>query len=346
MIRWCAPLLAVLGVLLAATIRLGRHQPRPAVVPVAEDPAESELPTELAPDRADPPERALPRALPPAKRNRAALARLCGRVVFPAEQGGSDDLGDLEVIADDGDRYVVAELSPGGHFAFHLPPGRYTLIASSGDFAGLTAGLVARADQEIETDIQLGPAARIAGTARAPEGAEIAVKVTPVGGAHVVISQSIDDGKFTLRGLIPGRRYDLTFFGDAIRTLTLRSIAAPTDALEVALAGLPIVRGAIGLLDDACPIETVSLQGPGIAENNPPSTDVAPDCRFELTAPEGASDPTVVATGPGWRLEENLSLPPQGDPDPICLNPPCRTDQLDPLTFDSAPPGFGGNPRL
>jgi len=98
----------------------------------------------------------------------------------------------------------------------------------------------------------------------------------------------------------------------------------------VALTGLPIVRGAVGLLDEACPIETVSLQGPGIAENDPPSTEVDADCRFELTAPEGAFAPTIVATGPGWRLEDSVSLPPQGDPEPICLNPPCRSDQLEP----------------
>jgi hypothetical protein len=250
--------------------------------------------------------------------------------MFSSEQGGSEDFGDVEVVADDGDRFVVAELFGDGRFAFHLPPGRYTLMATSGDSAGLIAGVLARPDQELETDIRLGPAAHIAGTARAPEGGEISVKATPVGGARVADSQPIEDGKFTLHGLIPGRRYDLAFFGDAIRTSTLRSIAAPTDALQVALTGLPIVRGAIGFLDGACPVDAVSLHGSGIAEADAPSAEVDAACRFELTAPEGASEPTVVATGPGWRLEDSVSLPPQGDPDPICLNPPCRSDQLEP----------------
>jgi hypothetical protein len=330
MIRWCAPLVIVLGILLAASLHLGGHAPRRAVVPEAEASFESEEPIARALDRSAPPRPAPPRRPPPARRERTALARLRGRVLLSSEQGEPQDLGDLEVDAEDGDRFVVAELSPGGHFAFHLPPGRYTLVATGGDLAGMTVGVPARADQELEIDIPLGPAARIAGTARAPEDAEIMVKATPAGGTRVVLSQPLEGGAFTLRGLIPGRRYDLTFFGDVIRTATLRSIAAPTDALEVALTGLPIVRGAIGFLDGACPVDAVSLHGSGIAEDDAPSAEVDAACRFELTAPESASEPTVVATGPGWRLEDSVSLPPQGDPDPICLNPPCRSDQLEP----------------
>jgi hypothetical protein len=236
-------------------------------------------------------------------------------------------------------------LSPDHRFAFHLPAGRYTLVATCGDLAGATFGVPARADQDSEVDIQLGPTAHIAGTVRAPAEAEIEVKATPVGGAPVVGSQLIENGAFTLSGLIPGRRYDLTFFGPTLRRSTLRSITAPTDALEVALVELPIVRGAIGLSDDdGCPVDTVTLHGPGIDEDDPPSSDVGDDCRFELRVPESAADPTIVATGAGWRLEDSLSLPPQGDPDPICLNPPCRSDQLDlqgtlRVRFEGAPDG-------
>ena len=32
----------------------------------------------------------------------------------------------------------------------------------------------------------------------------------------------------------------------------------------------------------------------------------------------------LVATGSGWNLEEPVSIPPRGDPEPVCLNPPCR----------------------
>jgi|HubBroStandDraft_5_1064220.scaffolds.fasta_scaffold24967_2 hypothetical protein len=330
MIRWCTPLVIVLGVLVVASLRLGRHAPRRAVVPETEASSESEKASTRAPDRNEPPHPAWPRRAPPAKRERTALARLRGRVLLAPDRGEPEDLGDLEVDAEDGERFVVAELSPGGHFAFHLPPGRYTLVATSGDLAGMAVGVPARADRELEIDIPLGPAARIAGTARAPADAEIMVKATPAGGTRVVLSQPVEGGAFTLRGLIPGRRYDLTFFGDAIRSATLRSIAAPTDTLEVALTGLPIVRGAIGFLDGACPVDAVSLHGSGISEDDAPSAEVDGACRFELTAPEGASEPTVVATGPGWRLEDSVSLPPQGDPEPICLNPPCRSDQLEP----------------
>jgi hypothetical protein len=338
--RWCAALAIVLCALLVVTAKVGlvagnSHKLRHPAIPVedsrAEEPAPATPPPPPPPNRPAAPPRPISRAPLAGQRERRSVAHLHGRVLLSSGGGDIDDLDDLQVDADDGLRLVHARLSAGGRFSFHLPPGRYTLVAESGDLAGTTLGVLAAADQEPqEIDIRLAPAATIRGALRGPAGAEITVRALPVGGLHPARSQSIDDdGKFALPGLIPGRRYDLTFFGPAIRETTVRSIVAPVDRLEVVVAALPIVRGAIGVPPgEGCPIETVSLHGAGIGTGDDQAeTDVDADCRFELTPPEGVSDLTVVAEGAGWRLEESLAIPAQGDPEPICFNPPCRTDQ-------------------
>jgi hypothetical protein len=336
--RWCAALAIVLGALLVVTAKVGRvlggsHRLRPPAIPVEDSRAEEPAPVTPPPPtyRPQAPPRPISRAPLAGRRERTSVAHLHGRVLLSSGGGDIDDLDDLQVDADDGLRLIHARLSAGGRFSFHLPPGRYTLSAESGDLAGTTLGVLAGADQEPqEIDIRLSPAATIRGTVRGPAGAEITLRALPVGGLHPARPQSVDDdGKFALPGLIPGRRYDLTFFGPAIRETTVRSIAAPVDRLEVVVAALPIVRGAIGFPPgETCPIETVSLHGDGIAAgDDQPQTEVDAACRFELTPPESASGLTVVAEGPGWRLEESLAIPAQGDPEPICFNPPCRADQ-------------------
>ncbi len=345
--RWCAALAVVLVALLIAMARVGVHRPRRIARPADDGRAEAEPP-------AKPPER-FRDELPPGRtarhatsgrRERGAVAFLHGRLLPPPEADAVDldDLDEIAVGADDGSATVFARLTHGGHFSLHLPPGRYTVFAQIGDLAGATTDVLAGANQEREIDIQLGPGAMIGGTLRGPPGAESTAAAWPVGGSHPTRAQSVEAGKFTLRGLIPGRRYDLIFSGPAVRKATLRSIAAPTDALEVALSALPVVRGAIGFpRGETCPVETVSLHGPGIREDDDDAqVDLSADCRFELTPPEGASQLTVVAEGPGWHLEEALSLPVQGDPDPICFNPPCRANPLEGLgkvrvTLDGAP---------
>lgn len=335
--RWCAALAIVLCALLVVAARVGRvaggsHRlRRPAATPVEDSRAEVPAPATPPPppSRPETPPRPISRAPLAGQRERRSVAHVHGRVLLSSGGGDIDDLDDLQVDADDGLRLVHARLSAGGRFSFHLPPGRYTLVAESGDLAGTTLGVLAGADQEQEIDIRLGPAATVRGTLRGPAGAEITLRALPVGSLHPARSQSVeDDGKFALPGLIPGRRYDLTFFGPAIRETTLRSIVAPVDRLEVVVAALPIVRGAIGFPPgETCPIETVSLHRDGIAAGDDQAeTEVDADCHFELTPPEGASLLTVVAEGAGWRLEESLAIPAQGDPEPICFNPPCRTD--------------------
>jgi hypothetical protein len=90
---------------------------------------------------------------------------------------------------------------------------------------------------------------------------------------------------------------------------------APTVATASAAATRPKRRTCAIDIAPALILSRPSLGG------NP--TENRRHCYFELTPPEGASDLTVIAEGPGFYLEESVSIPAQGDPDPICLNPPC-----------------------
>jgi hypothetical protein len=120
--------------------------------------------------------------------------------------------------------------------------------------------------------------------------------------------------------------------------VTLHNVTAPAEGLEIELAPLPIVRGAIGFArGTACPFASVELQKPGAALAGPAATedsddsrtDLEADCRFELPVPEDTPSVMVVARGLGWYTEALVIVPPMGDPDPICLNPPCRADPLE-----------------
>ncbi|HMC95453.1 MAG TPA: hypothetical protein VKO16_11855 [Polyangia bacterium] len=331
--RWCVALSLVLVALIVTTVRITFRKPQHVAHAPVDDreaelddqPAHAESPAgPLRPYQTESAPRPTWHPAPVGHRARAPVVHLHGRVL-PPSGGDADDVFDgLEVIADDGTRTVTARLSSGGRFSFHLPPGRYTLYAEAGDFSGMTTDVPTGGEDDRDIAIQLGPAATIGGTLTGPDDAEITVLASAVGATHATGQLSVEPGKFSIEGLIPGRRYDLVFSGPKIRTATLRSIAAPASALEVALAARPVVRGTIGFPNgDSCPIETVSLRGVVVDADDDTETDVDADCHFELTPPEGMSELTVVAEGPGFYLEESVEIPPQGDPDPICLNPPC-----------------------
>ena len=144
----------------------------------------------------------------------------------------------------------------------------------------------------------------------------------------------VEDGDFAIDALIPGRSYDLTFAGDDLRTTTLRSVTAPAEGVAAVIEALPLLRGAVGFpVGEDCPIDRVALR----ALDAPPPTDdddsddgnVDSACQFQLPVPDGASQLLLVATGSGWYLEEPVSIPPLGDPEPVCLNPPCRANPLE-----------------
>jgi hypothetical protein len=329
--RWILALALVLVVLVGWTIRMATHRTKRAP-PIEPQEADEEP---VTPRRTVPPERWS--LGPSSSRERAGVAHITGRAT-PPKNDEDGDLSDLAVVADDGARTFKARVSDGGRFAFHLPPGRYTLTASTGELVGAVFDVAVRGGAEREVDIPLGPGAKISGVLRAPAHADISVKAVVAGGAgEAEAADANSDGTFEVVGLVPGRRYDLTFTGPKVRTATLRGVLAPAENQELALDPLAVVRGAVGFpRGERCPIDVVRLEtaaAPARAagdddEDGDDGLAMHPgaDCRFELAVPENVSAATVVARGEGWFLEQQIDIPARGDPDPLCMNPPCRDD--------------------
>ncbi len=319
--RWCAALALVLVALVVVTIR-GLRRPHKRPAPRQPDVAEVAPPATNAP-RA-PSYSPSPTLAPTAHGDSAGIARLRGRVLFPA---GLEQTDDLEVLAEDPARRVLAQVLADGRFDIHLPSGRYTLIAAMGELVGVVPDVLARGEAGRDVDIRLSAGATIRGKLRSPSDVVLVNAVTS-GRDEATGEPSTDKGSFSIDGLIPGRRYDLNFYGQGVRALTITGVTAPADDLDVELQARAKVTGAIGFpRGERCPITHVELRSNGRTESDDDaSADVGKDCSFALLVPDQAAEVTVVAAGKGWFLEERVVIPPSGSPEPICLNPPCRSD--------------------
>jgi hypothetical protein len=168
-----------------------------------------------------------------------------------------------------------------------------------------------------------GPAT-IRGHARGPEGVAISVRASLTGKPERGRRIRVEDGEFEIPGLLFGRSYDLTFDGPNLRRTTLRSVTAPADDVEARLDPRPVLRGAIGVpAGGACAYEEIALRADASAASLDDFGNLDDDCRFEIPVPDGPSQMFLVATGSGPELQMPISIPPQGDPEPVCLNPPC-----------------------
>jgi hypothetical protein len=249
------------------------------------------------------------------------LSHLQGRVVVPAGTK-TPDFDDLTVKADDGEREYEAKTNDRGEFQLHLPPRAYTLTALVGDLVG-TTGVRARPGPDQAT-IALEPAAAIEGTMKLPPGVEaIAVSATRTGTEISTRRDAEIDGEhFELGGLVKGGAYDVTIAGQGVNKVVLRGIRAP-GTVAVELAAPATLRGAIGFAPGtSCPIELVSLQ----TEHRLGEARVDRHCRFSFENLEPGGEVEVRASGQGWHLETRLRIPEHGDPEPVCLNPPCRDE--------------------
>jgi hypothetical protein len=305
--------------------RRGHSHPPAAPAPAAsgEPPSAS-----ASRERAGPaPARAMvPRAGP----GRPATAHLRGRVVLPAGQDPAGGLDDLEVKASDGTHELDGLVSEGGRFSFHLPPGRYTLVARTEDLVGSRSDVPALAGETRDETIRLAPAAELSGRIAGAGDRSVTVKATRTGSSTVEASVNSDsDNSFALQKIEAGQSYDLELSAGGLRTTVVRGVIAPATSLDLKVTALPVLRGAIGFArGEGCPIEKVQWSHEA---DDDEAVDLGSDCRFELPVPADVPRATLLATGPGWRLEEEIAIPTDGDPDPVCLNPPCRDDPPEPL---------------
>jgi hypothetical protein len=326
--RLCAALalLLVVLVVVTGTVLSRRRAPREAVATGTAGPARFDAAERPVPEVAS----RRPIAVP-VQRGRTTIAHLHGRALPPAGRGSADGLPDLRVTADDGRRTFAGAISKGGLFAFHMPPGRYTLTAWASDMVGELHDVLVFTDVEREVDLPLVKEARIGGRLHKPRDVSVDVSVRPTGGERPgQASESAGDG-FLIEGLIPGRRYDVEFSGPDVRTLKIQGVTVPAESMEVTLEARAIVRVVIGIPPgERCPINAVTVRR-GDTENGF-TTDAGQDldCRFQLRAPADAGDVTVVAQGGGWLLQADVTVPAHGDPEPLCLNPPCLPVPTDP----------------
>jgi len=317
--RLCAALAVVLVALVVVTVKANQRHPRRAAASIEPVLAEPLPETAPAPARSSP---SLPRY------ESGGIAHLRGHLLFPA---GEERSNDLVVVAEGTTRQFRAHAPDGVRYEIHLPSGRYTLVASMGNLVGVVPDVLARAGGPRDVDIRLTVGAVISGRVKAPPGA--AVEVSAARTLDSRRKSDVQDGTFAIAGLIPGRQYDITFDGADVRRLKVTGVTAPDDALDVEVVPLAKVAGAIGFpRGGRCPITNAGLRLDGAPDGyDPPSKFVGPDCRFSLVAPDNVASVTVVATGDGWNLEQSVAIPPASDPEPICLNPPCRSDPLEGL---------------
>jgi hypothetical protein len=310
--RLCAALALVLVALVVLTVGAAQRPAKRAPAAADVDVDVADPPPTLAPTpRAFAAPRAGPRVEP---REAGGIGHLRGRLFFP------DDLrtSNLDVVAEDFTRRVTALLDDDDRFEVHLPPGRYTLIAWQDDLVGVVPDVVVRAGATRDVDIHLAAGAAIRGTVYPPD-ADVVISAASSGSDSDWGSANVEDGAFSIEGLLPGHRYDLTVTGRNVRKQTINGVMAPADGVEV-VAEPPIkVRGAFAMTDDMfCPFANVELQVAGATaldeDGDEITTDVDDDCGFSLTGPGPGAQLTLVATGGGWYVEHPIVIPARGDP--------------------------------
>lgn len=264
------------------------------------------------------PSHARPSARPPPRQTRAEMARLQGRVILPP----GIEAESLEVKADDGLTEYPAAVSAGGAFDVHLPPQTYTVTATLGSLVAMRAGVAARPGATEQLTLTLEPAVSIAGTvAPATKEGYATILVTRAGSEVRTELSHTTDWHFEVGGLVRGATYDVTA-SDAGRSAVVRAVVAPAT-IEVALAPLVILRGQIGFEPGSrCPFKSVFLmRDDGVAAYRQERVDRNCHFRFEDVTREPVQ---LRASGPGWHAHAEVVIPAEGEPDVVCLNPPCR----------------------
>ena len=174
--------------------------------------------------------------------------------------------------------------------------------------------------------------ATIAGRLRVPDDAgPIHVVVTPSDGTDAAATGFAGEDAFRIQRLVSGRPYNVQLSGSGVRTVRLIGVVAPAIDLDVTLEARLVIHVAVGFpRGERCPIEALAVRTNRDGAD-PEVTEAGdrPDCRFELTGPNEAGPVTVEAGGRGEVYIASVDIPAHGDPEPVCLNPPCRANPLE-----------------
>jgi hypothetical protein len=295
--------------------------------PPAARPARAPALQTAAPDPPAPP--AQPRSPRPAGEE---LAHLHGRLLPP--EGRNEIPGTPIVTADDGADSYDALLEEEGEFSLHLPPGAYALAARTDELIGRAENVRLRAGERREVVIRMQEAAKVTGVVRTATGpaSEVEVSASLPGSPREEVSDTTgSDGSFSLAALRPGVRYQLSFEGRGVHEVPPRTVVAPAADLDILLEGRPVLRGAIGFEPaEACPFRNVMIRDQADGHTHVFSVDAR--CRFEADGLAEGATLLVRALGDGWYAQARVKVPEHGDPEPLCLNPPCREPRVASLT--------------
>jgi hypothetical protein len=243
------------------------------------------------------------------------------------------DLDELTVKADDGKREYEAATDK-ATFELHLPAHAYTLTASVDELVGVVE-VRARPAMLEEVTITLQPAVAIEVNVEVPAGAGDPVVATAVraGTDFEVARAEEEEHHLRIGGLLRGDVYDVTVRQGAGKTV-IRGVRAPAT-LDVTLGALATLHGMIGFpAGTKCAFRTIAVVDDD-DDDEGRSARVDRNCRFQLGALDPGTTVHLRASAPGWHLEELVAIPAQGEPDPVCLNPPCRDlPPVDPATLE------------
>jgi hypothetical protein len=288
------------------------NYPAPAPTPAPVDPEIVELASPASP---------APPSIPSSRPESSGIAHLRGRVLFPA---GTDATSDVVVVAEDGARRLHAHVQEGGRYQIHLPPGRYTLVASADDLVGVVPDVLARGDVH-DIDIRLGPARRSGQRADQP---------TPPS-APPPVAGTKRPACTRRRRRVRHRRTDSRppvrsqLHRPGLRTLNHHRRDGPGRRLEVALQAR--AKSAVRSVSagSRCPITASvceSTESPRATTTMTRSRDVGTGWPLRAVRPRSTPPGARSCDGTGWYLEERVAIPTAGDPAPICLNPPLRSE--------------------
>lgn len=222
------------------------------------------------------------------------------------------------------DSYDVA-INAQGAFEAHLPPGYYIFVALGERLFGQTEAIELTLESERRIQIVLEEAAKVSGILvdglSWEDFLELTVSDESDERQQVTLSE---DRSFEATGLIPGVEYQVSLPGYTIVEPQDGWVKAPARDVRLHFRPGPVLLGVMGLHSAmSCPLEIGRVYEKD--EKDEPTTEFEFDsaCAFKVRGLQAGTQGRLVVSGGGWHFDVPFVIPPTGDPDPICLNPPC-----------------------